>query len=307
LSALKSDIDYQRDSIQNAQESLSINKNAWDTAQVDNDTRLISAKDGLAQAEAARDSAVASAEASLASAEAGVASAQAELARAQAQYDDTTAPPRGVDVAALIAAVSQARANLAAASVRLGNTQVVSPIDGIVTEIAFDPGEQVVGGTAVVTVQTADENQFKIVVDVPEADIAKIAYGDAADLTFDAFGDDVHVAGSVADIDPAEKTVEGVVFYEVSIYLDTSSLDLPLKPGMSAEVTITTDTRTGVLFVPQRAVLEHDDGTKYVRIPRDDVFDERAVETGLRADDGKLEILSGVSEGEVIVLSLHSK
>jgi len=253
-------------------------------------------ENALASVLAARDRDVAQANAA-------VASREADLLRAQAAVAKLVADPRDVDLAVYGAMVVQARADADAALSRLRDAQVIAPIDGILTSIGVDPGESVTAGVSVATVLSAGLN-FEISLNIPEADVAKTRIGQPAVITFDAFGDDAEYQGSLYSIDPAQKLIEGVVFYEAKVAISSDKDLVGVKPGMSANVTIETGRRDGALAVPSRAVLERDN-LKYVRIPSGDAFDERTVSVGLRGDGGFVEILNGVQEGETIIVSIR--
>ncbi len=321
LGVMKDDVDAARTNVQTETTSLNTIVQTYETTQQDAETTQTNAEQALEDAQQDYESAVvkkerdvATAQAAVTSANSSVAARKADVAKTEASLAQVEASPRAVDLAAL-------RADLSAAQARYAKATITAPIGGIVTDVAFDRGEQANAGTTIVTVQ-ADAGQYKIPVSIPESDIAKVSVGDAADVTFDAFGDDVTFSATVASIDPAEKLIEGVVFYEATIVLvDESAFPLPfqgggqgevrkqeLRPGMSADVTITTEERTNALYLPQRAVLE-EESMKFVRIPTDDKgnFERRTVVTSLRADDGFIEIVSGLSEGEVVIVSLKEK
>lgn len=305
LADKKTEIDTARDAIQAEQSDLTTALQASNSDLVAANTNETSASDALTKAEDALTKAEADQTASVSQATSALTTAQANLAQAEAQLDVTSATPRSVDLAALEADVSQAQAGLTAAEARLTDAQIVSPISGTVTRVDVKQGEAASASASVITVQTIG-NGFKIDVDVPEADIAKILLGDVADTTFDAFGDNVHVSGSVTEIDPAEVVVQGVTFYKVTVSIDAATAPQGLKPGMTANVTITTASRTQVLAVPQRAVLQSD-GIFYVRVPNaSGSFDKQTVTVGLRADDGLDELLTGATEGETVILSVKS-
>ncbi len=293
LSAAKAALDAERDSVQATGSSLTTAHQA-----------ILSAQNARILAIARQSSEVATAEANVKTAEATLASREADLASAEASLQNTTAGPRPVDLLALRAAVDQARAVVSSAEARQAKTQLVAPIDGTLTRLDVEVGELASAAASVATVQTVGD-QFEVIVDIPESDITKLAIDNTVTMTFDAFGSDVKTSARVARIDPAQKTVEGVVYYEVTVYLNPEADALDLKPGMTANLTILTSTKAEALYVPQRAVLEHADGTKYVRIPEGETFREQLVTTGLRGDEGRLELTSGVSEGDDIVLSVQ--
>lgn len=261
--------------------------------------------DDVTDAQNALDRARADRDRAVAAADAAAASRAADLARAEASLANVTAAPRAVDLAALEAAVRQAEAQEGAAYARLSDTQIVSPIAGVVTAVSVDVGESAAMGSSVVTV-LSDGEDFEVTVELPEADVAKVSEGQAADVTFDALGDDLVFAGTISHVDPAQKLIEGVVYYEAKVLINAESDLSAIKPGMSATVTIHTSAREDALYVPSRAVLERD-GVKYVRVPtgEEGAFEERTVMVGLRGDGGMLQIVSGVSEGETVIVSLR--
>ena len=98
------------------------------------------------------------------------------------------------------------------------------------------------------------------------------------------------------------------MFYEATVVLADTDIAEEIRSGMSADVTIVTGEAQSALYVSQRAVLEAD-GVKYVRISLEKAgeFEKRTVTVGMRADDGYLEIRSGVEEGETVILSIKEE
>ncbi len=228
----------------------------------------------------------------------------AVLAASQAE-DAAVATRKSAEATASVQAqeMSRAGAQSASSAVRLSKTALRSPIAGTVTAVSVDPGELALSGTPVITVQTVD-GQFEIVAQIAEADVSKVALGDLADVTFDAFGDRTTFAAQVVSIDPAQQLVDGVVIYEAKLALRDVSKDTVLKPGMTADATIITERIPDVLTVPQRAVLLKDGGN-VVRVQTGEgTFEERAVTTGLRGDGGRVQILEGLTAGEKVVISV---
>ncbi len=305
INAFKTTIETSRDALQTDKSSVANANQAYILAQSNAETSALAKQNALnaatqnfAAAQIAEENDIASAQAAVTIAEASVTAREADVAQAEASRAKTDAYPRAIDVASL-------RADVAGAQARYAKSVITSPINGIVTDLALDEGEQAAVGVTFATVH-ADAGQFKIPVDISESDIAKVSVGDAATVTFDAFGEDRVFTAAVGSIDPAEKFIEGVVFYEATIVLTGDESAQEVRSGMSADVTILTASSENALYVAQRAVLE-ENGTKYVRIPRGETpgdFEKRTVTVGMRADDGYLEILSGVSEGEVVITSL---
>lgn len=305
LNSLKTTIDSARTSVQSASDSVSVAFQAYDTTVTNQSGTLQSNTDRVTEAQAAYDLALANEVKDTATAKSQVSSslsalkvASANLISAKASLAEVLADPRAVDLASL-------QADIAAAQARYSKALIVSPLDGIVTAVEFEAGEEAGAGSLAVAVQTNDTNAFDIPIDIPESDIAKVAIGNRATITFDAFGDDLEFEGEVSFINPAQKEIEGVIFYEATIVFKSGQDLAAVKSGMSADVTVLTQSRFGVIYVPQRSILEKD-GQKYVRLPSDDnqTFTEHPVKTGLKADDGWLEITEGLSEGDRIVLSV---
>ena len=220
-------------------------------------------------------------------------------------------------IAAQTAAVRQAEASLesqrsqikqfvagvANIAAQLDKTVLRSPLTGVVTQVAVEHGEIVPANTPIIFVMS--NAGFEIEANVPEADIAKIKLGDAAELTLDAYGSDVPFTAQVAVIDPAETVVEGVPTYRVTLHF--LAPDERIKSGMTANLDIRTAERKNVVVIPQRAVVSAN-GEKSVRTfvaTRDgkETVVKTTVETGLRGSDGNIEITAGLAEGERVLLS----
>lgn len=307
INTYKATIEAARDAVQTDEAGVANGEQAYALAEVNAETAELAAQNAaqaatqsFAAAQIAEENDIAAAQSAVTIAQAGIAARQADLAVARAQLAQVQATPRAVDLASL-------RADLAAAQARYAKSLITSPINGILTDLALDVGEQAGAGVVVATIQ-ADAGQFKIPVDISESDIAKVATGDKATVTFDAFGDDRVFHATVAAINPAEKNIEGVVFYEATVVLTDTDIAEEIRSGMSADVTIVTGEAQSALYVSQRAVLEAD-GVKYVRIPLEKAgeFEKRTVTVGMRADDGYLEIRSGVEEGETVILSIKEE
>jgi HlyD family secretion protein len=309
LSNLKTAVDGARDAVRNADNTLVTQVQALEQTRTNANTSELAAENTVEKAERAlakiradREQQITSAESTVSSAESSLEIRTKQVTQAEANLAQTEAGPRAVDVASLESEVERARSQLEATQARLEKTVLRSPISGTVTQIDVEEGEQVSATMPVLTVQTTDE-AFRIVVDIPEADVAKVKLDDPASVTFDAFGEDQRFAGRVVNIDPAEKVIEGVVYYEGEVELEEAPPIL--KPGLSTDVTVTTETAENVVHVPQRAVLETDDGRKYVRIMEGEEMKRVFVETGMRADGGRREITSGLQAGQEVVVSIR--
>ncbi len=220
------------------------------------------------------------------------------VASAQASLDQRKAPPRAVDLGALRAQVQDAQTAYTQATERLNDTQIIAPVDGVVTEVNPKIGEQVMAGAKVIGMIA--EEKFTIEALIPESDIAKVNVGQSATTTLDSFGDAQPFSGTVVSEYPDQTKVQDAVYYKAIIGIDTQGKDV--KPGMTANVTILTAERPATtLTIPSRAVRQVD-GKPSVQVLVNGVPEDRFIVTGLRADEARIEVLSGVSEGEQVIV-----
>jgi HlyD family secretion protein len=151
--------------------------------------------------------------------------------------------------------VSQ-RAQLNQLTTNLGYTKIYSPVDGVVVTRSIDPGATVVASfqAPVLFVIAQDLRKMKVLADVDEADVGKLAEQMAADCVVDAFpGDTFH--GIVSQLRFSPNTVQGVVTYSAVVEVDNP--EEKLRPGMTATVTIRTHEVKGVPRVPNAALRYH--------------------------------------------------
>ena len=233
-------------------------------------------------------------------ADADIAVYEALFAQAQANLDDAKNPPRQEDVKNSQASLNEAYASLSQAVALRNKSRIVAPIDGIIGKIDAKVGEYSSASDIVVKMISP---HFEISVDIPETDISKISLGDEASIHLDAFSDDVEFKGSVTEIEVGETIIQDVIYYSVTVSLEDDDHDeYNILNGMSANILFFTEEKEDVLYIPQR-VVRSDERGKYVRVLKDDMHVEDVfIETGLRADDGLVEVLSGLEEGHVIVV-----
>lgn len=210
--------------------------------------------------------------------------------KAQAALNDAQNQPREVDVATYRVALDQAIVNRNKAS-------IMAPIDGIITQVNNKVGESVSSNDVVFKLLSP---HYEIKVDVSETDIAKVKLSDSVIITLDAFGDDIKFSGKVFNIDPGSTVIQDVVYYKVKISLDDS--DKSVKPGMTANVIIKTAQRENALIIPSRSV--RTDGGKFVNILENNQEQKKEVKLGIKGNDGKVEVLEGLMEGQLIILGI---
>lgn len=232
----------------------------------------------------------------LKTAEAAVRIQEAVLESAKATLAEREAPPREVDVAALRAQVLDAQTAYNQAVEKLADVRIIAPLDGVVTEILPEIGELVTANqTAVKMIAT---NGFTVEALVPEADIAKVEPGQSITITLDAYGDSETFDGTVVAENADQTTVQEAIYYKIYVSIDPRDADL--KSGMTANLTILTGERKDVLVVPSRS-LRLSDQQVSVRVLEGGKANVRDIEIGLRGDEGRVEVTSGLSEGELVV------
>ncbi len=204
------------------------------------------------------------------------------------------AEPRQEDVDVYLAQIRQAEANVSLYQAQIYDAYLRSPLDGKITKINAKAGEIVSSSQAVVNLLSS--NPFQIKVDVYEQDVVKLKVDNEVEVTLIAFPREP-LLGKVVSIDPAEKIVDQVVYYEVTI--DFSNDIDGIRSGMTADLIIKTDKKGDVLRVPKNAV-ESIEGKDMVEIVNNGQVEERQIEVGLEGDD-YFEIISGLQEGEEVV------
>ena len=224
--------------------------------------------------------------------------AKGELQAAGDNLAKITAPPRQEDVDLYQAQVNQAQAKVRLLEKQIGDTVMKTPVDGQVIKINKKVGEIAQSALQDSVITLLPDSPFKIEVDIYEEDIAQMEVGNPVDISLVAFPDD-DVEGKVTFIDPAEKIIDGVVYYEVSISLPLYPQGV--KPGMTVDLVIRTDLRENVLFLPEAAITKKN-GKSIVEILEGDVFKEKEIEIGLEGSDNLVEVISGLREGEEVVV-----
>ena len=149
--------------------------------------------------------------------------------------------------------VVSAKEEVQRAQTNLGYATITSPIDGIVLSKEVEEGQTVAASFSTPELFTIaqDLTNMQVVADVDEADIGDVKEGERVSFTVDAYPDDTF-EGEVKQVRQEATTTNNVVTYEVVI--SAPNADLKLKPGLTANVTIYTAERKGVLSVPSKAL-----------------------------------------------------
>jgi HlyD family secretion protein len=239
--------------------------------------------------------------------------AQATLDTAQANYD-TAVAQREVAKAQVESAksqvesskaqVEQAKASLKVGETNLRYTTIRSPVNGIVISRNVDVGQTVAASLQAPTLFTIakDLTQMQVDANVSEADIGRIAKDQEATFNVDAYPEKTF-RGKVTEIRNAPITVQNVVTYDVVIQVDNK--DLKLKPGMTANISVLTQHKEGILKVPNGALRFRPESAKGGTPkggPLQKVGDQVKSSQGDQGRTGRVWILS--PEGEPIPVSI---
>lgn len=203
------------------------------------------------------------------------------------------------------AQVESDKLSLSDAQKRLSDTTVLSPIDGVVAQKNVQVGtiiasgiNNVGGGTTILTL--VDLSHVYVLASVDESDIGSIEPGQRARITVEAHPD-AFFPGEVVRVATKGAVVSNIVTFEVRIEVLGPKRDL-LKPEMTASVQITAVEKNDVIRVPVAAVSRRR-MEQFVTVQTDDgQSEERIVEVGV-SDGEYMEILSGVEEGESLLVN----
>jgi HlyD family secretion protein len=251
-------------------------------------------------------------------------SSRQDLENAKANYDKAQSQYQSA-----LARFAQNQASLSQIKRSADRTTIYSPINGVVTSLLVELGEKILGtaqfqGTEIMKV--ADLNIINAIVEVDENDVVLLEKGDSARVEIDAFPNKVF-NGYVLEIGHSAiisntGSQDQVTNFQVKIRL--LDYDRKIRPGMSCEVKIETEIRKDVLAVPLQAVTvrtnieKADEGKRGIRKvvdekktmsnkPKPVVFIRdgntaklNSVEVGI-SDNGFIEVLSGLKEGEEII------
>lgn len=193
------------------------------------------------------------------------------------------------------AQIDQAEANVLLLKNKIYEATLRSPANGQITKIEKRKGETV--SSAETIVSFLPSAPFQIEVDIYEEDVVNIEIGNSVVIDLVAFPDQ-SLKGSVVSIDPAEKLIDGIVYYEVTInFIETRK---GIKSGMTADIVINVGEKNDVLIVSKKAV-DKINGQRTVQIFKDGEIEERNIETGLEGNQFT-EVISGLEQGEIVVV-----
>jgi len=268
----QAEVTYQMQ-IQKGGQDLKFAKQSLDSAQKLYDSRAILYKEGAVSAKDLDDASVA-------------------LTQAKNTYDLTQ---KQFDLKVAEGAMNAAKGDTENANAQLSYTKITSPIDGVVTDRPYYPGETPATGTPVITVM--DLSQIVARAHVAQMEAASLKVGDEA--TISVPGEPVHVKGKITlvspSVDPNSTTVE--------VWVQAPNPKGSLRPGSSVRVSMVSETVKDTVVIPQAALLTTPDGLNQVIVlDSDNAPSKKKVKIGIKDGEAKtVQITDGLQGGERVV------
>jgi HlyD family secretion protein len=216
--------------------------------------------------------------------------ARISLTQARNQYD---LAQKQLDLKAAEGQLTSAKGRSAAAQAQLSYTKIVSPIDGVVTDRPYYPGETAPGGSPIVTVM--DLSQVVARAHVSQQDAAYLKVGNPATISVPDQGAEVPGRVTLVSpaLDPNSTTVE--------VWVEAPNPGNRLKPGASAHLKIVAETVPEAVVVPAAGLLTGTDGvTSMIVLDSENKPGKRVVKVGIR-DGDDVQITEGLKAGERVV------
>ena len=231
----------------------------------------------------------------------------AQATRDRTIADATANAMVSADTSIIQARIAQAEASVESIQSQIKKRMITAPFSGVVSSVGLKPGQSTssVSGSSTEdgsTITLISENDYEVVLKVPEISIGKVMVGQLVDIRLDAYGPDMIFSGVVASINPAETIVEGVPVYETKIRFSES--DDRIRSGMTANAVVVSETRENVLAIPASFIItEKNESFVWVQSSENNEnLEKRIITIGMRSSESMIEIVSGLNEGEIVTL-----
>lgn len=239
--------------------------------------------------------------------------AEINLEEKEKSLEDLKSEPDELDIRIKKNTIRQKEDALETAQQSLDDCYILAPFDGVIADLGVEKDDSISAGTIVASIIA--QKQIAVI-SFNEIDVANIKVGQRATLTFDAVSD-LTVSGQVMEVDVLGQVTQGVVAYEVKILLDTETEQI--KSGMSVTADIVTNIHQNVLILPNGAI-KSQKGSYYVELIEASEEEKEKlmanasgttlsisprsqfIEIG-SANDLYTEIVSGLSEGDIVIAS----
>jgi len=225
-----------------------------------------------------------------------VASAQVRAAQS-VQSAQTAVNNQPANVQSAQNSLANAQNNLATAENNLDNAGIKATVSGVVVSISAQPGENVASSSNTGFIVLANTGSMALHGTVGEADVVKLKLGQVATVTVDAVGT-AKMTGKVTSLDPVATIASGVPVYGIDVTIDLPNAQV--KPGMSGTAQVILASSPNTLTVPNLAV-KTQTGRRYLTVMKDGQQVDTDATFGI-GNDTVTEVLTGVQEGDVVVL-----
>lgn len=230
------------------------------------------------------------------------AESQVEAAKLQVEATELQVEAAELQLEAAELQLEAAEQAVAEAEKQLDEASLIALFDGIVVSVDADEGDTV--STATTIVHLIDLTSMELRAGVDEIDIPSVKPNQRVIIEVDALPD-LQLEGMVTLICPLPTVEAGLVIYDVTISFDVPE-GCDLKVGMSATADIIINERSHVLLVPNRAIKQDNQGNPIVKVMLGEQIREKSVVIGI-SDGYQTEIVSGLSEGETVVIERRVK
>lgn len=210
------------------------------------------------------------------------------------------------DVPVQEAKIVAASANIDKYQAQINDYTIVAPFDGVVVDVPIVSGEIVSANQNVVSL--ISDSAVEVEVFIPEVHVKDLTINDSAKIKFDAFGDELILGATVVYIENRGVERDGIVTYKTR--LQFASVPNDVRAGMTASIEIDALVVEDVLMIPRAAAKISDEvmtdpNTKKAKIKVLEKGDyvEKEVTLGRSDSSGHIEVLSGLNEGEEVVVS----
>jgi len=225
-------------------------------------------------------------------------SVKGQLENAENTLAIKKAIPQQTDINLHNAQIRQAEKRVNLIQEQIKDSVLRAPVNGKIAEIFKEKGEIIQRAEPLISLLPI--TPFQVKVDIYEEDIAKVKIGNSVEINLIAFPEQ-SLKGKVISINPTEKLIGGVVYYETIITF-INKLPEGVRSGMTADIVIQTAFRENVLIISEEAIEQGENNNFIVSVYKDGIITERIIEIGLRDEDGNVEIISGLEEGEQVII-----
>jgi len=179
----------------------------------------------------------------------------------------------------------------------LTTTYIYAPFAGTITNVDIKVGNYTSSTKTSIVLQ--DLENLKLVVNIPESQVTKVKVGLPALMTLDAFPGK-KFSGKISSIDESETVLNNITYYQAEIVPPENP---DFRSGMAVDVNIETNKKINALVIPFYAISDVDGDHAKVNIIKDNKIIEKDVIIGLETEDGLIEVVSGLNEGDKLVIA----